>query len=227
MKTLRTLVLISLTTMTVGAMAQQSAAVKDSSKTEYILKGLRPVKIKQIGIYVAPETQISYLDGHIKPLFGGSAMILLNQKLGIGLSGYSTGRGFRNGDGVDFRYGGVKVEYTFRPSKRFHFSVPVLLGMGSANDRLGMDNDNRNPQPWGGPSRNSFGNRFFVAQGGINLEGNLFKYAKVFVGANYRFAGIDNRRSTSTLDYNQVSGPSVNIGLKFGLFDHPLQKKSK
>jgi hypothetical protein len=77
-------------------------------------------------------------------------MILLNQKLGIGLSGYSTGRGFRSGDGVDFRYGGVKVEYTFRPSKRFHFSVPILLGMGSANDRLGLDNDNRYPQPWGG-----------------------------------------------------------------------------
>lgn len=211
--------------MTVGAMAQQSAVVKDSSKTEYILKGLRPVKIKQLGVYVAPETQISYLDGHVKPLFGGSAMILLNQKLGIGLSGYSTGRGFRNDEGVDFRYGGVKVEYTFKPSKRFHFSVPVLLGMGSANDR--EYNDNRNPKPWGGPSRNGFESRFFVAQGGINLEGNLFKYAKVFVGANYRFAGIDNRRSTNTLDYNQVSGPSVNIGLKLGLFDHSLQKKSK
>jgi hypothetical protein len=46
MKKLRTLVLISLTTMTIGAMAQQSAAVKDSSKTEYILKGLKTRKNK-------------------------------------------------------------------------------------------------------------------------------------------------------------------------------------
>lgn len=205
--------------------AQQTVALKDSNKTEYILKGLKPVKIKQVGIYVAPETQISYLDGHVRPLYGGSAMVLFNQRLAIGLGGYSTGYGYRNSNDINFRYGGVKVEYTFTPSKRFHFSVPVLIGMGTTNNRY--DTDYQGPRGWGGSYRNNIGERFFVAQGGINVEGNLFKYAKVFVGASYRFADVHNRRSTSSLDYNQIGGPSVNIGLKLGLFDHSLQKKGK
>jgi hypothetical protein len=201
---------------------------KDSSKTEYIFKGIGAQRITQLGLYIAPETQVSSLGGKFSPLTGGSVMLLLNQRLGIGVSGYTSLRNRHKSNDIDTRYGGVRVEYTFNPNKRFHISVPILIGMGMANN----DSTNRyggGPRRgWYDNGRNRFdGSNYFVVQPGVNIEGNLFRYAKIFVGASYRFANITHERHNSSTDLSssQLSGVSFNIGLKLGLFDYSIRKK--
>ena len=52
-------------------------------------------------------------------------------------------------------------------------------------------------------------------------EANLYRFAKAFVGANYRFA-FDNNGLNS--DYK---GFSANVGVKLGIFDYAINRKPK
>jgi hypothetical protein len=71
---------------------------------------------------------------------------------------------------------------------------------------------------------NNNGNRFVVVQPGINLEMNLLRYAKLYVGANYRLSFL-NDNQTALLPANTLQGFSINAGLKMGLFDYKLGRK--
>ena len=73
--------------------------------------------------------------------------------------------------------------------------------------------------------RNEDGNEYVVVQPSIQLEGNLIRYMKFFVGANYRLAF--NSSTTTTLPKNTLQGVSVNLGLKLGLFDFYIGKREK
>jgi hypothetical protein len=50
-------------------------------------------------------------------------------------------------------------------------------------------------------------------QPGINLEVNLFKYVKVFGGANYRFAFGEEKT-------DEMAKAAGTIGVKVGVFDY-------
>ena len=63
-----------------------------------------------------------------------------------------------------------------------------------------------------------------LVQPGIHLEANLMRYAKFYVGVNYRLSLlIDNQ--TTLLPANTLQGFSITAGLKLGLFDFKLQHK--
>jgi hypothetical protein len=53
------------------------------------------------------------------------------------------------------------------------------------------------------------------------VEANLYRFAKAFIGANYRFA-FDNNGLNS--DYK---GFSANVGVKLGIFDYSFKRKPK
>ncbi len=191
-------------------------------------------KIHHLGIYFAPEVQYGQLDGAFVPLSGASAMLQINKKWGVGVMGFG-GHGSRTDttkNGGNF--GGLKLEYTPKPDARVHVSFPLMLGAGEAGrggNRSGRDGmggrgkggkDNDNDGGYGG-MRNDGVERpsYAVIQPGIALEANVFRFARVFAGANYRFA------FNSTGSSAALQGFSTNFGVKVGFFDYSTAKKPK
>jgi hypothetical protein len=89
----------------------------------------------------------------------------------------------------------------------------MMNGMNSRNYRYGHEGDEI----------------FTVIQPGINLESNLFKYGKVFIGAKYRLAmgksgTIDSTNPIPVTTATQLNGFSINAGVKIGLFNYNIRK---
>ena len=130
--------------------------------------------------------------------------------------------------------GGLKLEYVVMPQSAIHCSFNLLLGGGSARadsanqkyDRLRngpMMGYHHGYEMWGNnellfPKPNVIRSDFMVIQPGVELEANLFKYVKLFAGANYRFTAKGNH-SDVLIPSTTLQGLSANVGLKIGLFD--------
>ncbi len=219
--------------------------VKNDDKMKTLFSGLNSPKskLRYIGLSFQPEAMATKLASEGTGIAGGTAMLHLNRKWGIGLSGYSNDRRFApkalsstNALALNTAFGGLKLEYTPNPNALIHVSFPLLIGGGMAqvdslknqtskNGRDGRDN-------WGRGNNNfrNNGSSFFVVQPGINIEANVLRYAKVFVGASYRIVGgvtKENSTTTSVLPSptaSQLSGVNLNFGMKVGLFDYDLQR---
>jgi hypothetical protein len=212
-----------------GVMGQDST--KSSMQTIFGGKKAK-CKINYLGIYVAPEFQYGQLDGRFTTLEGASVRLQVNKKWGIGAIGFG-GEGSETDTTKKGGYfGGLKLEYTPKPDARVHVSFPLMVGMGETGNGFqyygeGMRNKGGNRGGFDkgndhdGLGNNGVENGYAVIQPGIALEANLFRYARVFAGANYRFA-FNSAGSSSALQ-----GFSTNAGLKIGIFDYSLAKKAK
>lgn len=182
------------------------------------LLGKSKNKIQSLGFYVAPEIAFGQIGGIFAPIVGNSLMLTVNRKFAFGASLSSSVRD-NSSTNMSGHFGGLKMEYSPKPEALVHVSFPLLIGAGSTYtrgitamyDRHGRDNH-----------RFDFDrNESFVLQPGVNVETNVFKYAKVFLGANYRLSA-----NKSGYDAD-LSGFSSSLGLKFGVFDYRLKKKDK
>lgn len=159
-------------------------------------------------------------------------MILLNNKFGIGMTMQHTADRSFSPVGISPLYlrsnfGGLKMEYIFKPNALVHLTIPLVIGGGSAridsatyfNHRMP---DLMPPNGQGRFDRRMNGNEYFVVQPGVQVETNLMRYFKLYAGANYRFAmPVGN---SNVLPANTLQGFSMNVGLKIGLFDFPTNK---
>lgn len=175
-------------------------------------------KIQSIGFYIAPELSYGQFIGSFVAVGGNSVMLTLNKKFAIGAAVSST---IRDNSTTTPRghFGGLKMEYSPKPDALVHVSFPLIIGAGSTSTAGSFESFNR---------RGRYDNRFefnrnesFVIQPGVNVESNVFKYAKVFLGASYR---LSSNKSGYDAD---LSGFSSSLGLKFGVFDYKIKKKNK
>jgi hypothetical protein len=120
------------------------------------------------------------------------------------------------------RFTAFTMEATPMANKVFHLSFP--LAIGRIQEEAPMINYPAYPgtiyQP--NPYRQADdrfmnGPRALGIQPGINLEVNLFKYVKVFGGANYRFAFGEEK----TRDMSRAAGT---LGIKVGVFDKKVKR---
>ncbi len=228
-----------------SGLAQDDVMILDSTKTQTLLG---KASLKKIGLYVSPEIGFGQYAGATTPIAGGSAMFLLNNKWAIGgavsrtlmhdfaPTGISTAKDL----GLEVNTAGLKVEYSFGANKVFHLTMPVTFGVG------GFSIDSLNPTSvpaidstdtgfhdghhkgigrhnFGG--RNEFNNYFGFITPGLNLEVNLMKFAKVYVGASYRIAtNLKNNTGYTTVAANDFSGINFVIGTKLGLFEYKVRK---
>lgn len=193
-------------------------------------KNLGVARLNYLGVYIAPEYQFGQVGGTFTSLAGGSVMLQFNKRFAVGMTGYSS---FRNQSmGVDGKFGGLKFEYTLKPDAAIHVSFPLIVGMAGNNfhfeefehdDFRGERDDDFEPKSGNKRRRddNFSNNTFHLIQPGVMAEANLYRFAKAFVGANYRFA-FDNNGLNS--DYK---GFSANVGVKLGIFDYALKRKPK
>ncbi len=197
--------------------------------TKMLLKFSRP---SYVGVYIAPEFQYGQVSGSFTSMAGSSAMLLFNKKFAIGVTAQqSVDVNFSPTNlsplKVSAGFGGLKMEYTVNPNSALHVSFPLVVGAGvvradSTLYRSGK-NDNRD---YRGGSFNTNSNSFVVVQPGIQLEGNLFRYAKIFAGVNYRL-GFEQESNNAKIAKTAMSGLSANVGMKLGLFDFKIRPKKE
>jgi hypothetical protein len=188
-------------------------------------------KPQSYGIYVAPEFQYGSLNGDFTSFGGSSLMLMINNRFAFGVTGQrSLLNNFvpKNSSPLYVRsyYVGGKIEYSVKPASAVHITFPLMIGMGVAqadstiNNRSNFWNDGRNRRF--SNQRNSYA----VIQPGVNVEANMLKFMKLFVGLNYRFS-ILSETNTSTLPDNAMQGLSISAGMKVGIFNHFFGKRKE
>jgi hypothetical protein len=213
MKIIRTLLMVTISCISLNVFAQTEMQT---------LFGKSKNRVKYLGLYVAPEVSYGQFDGGFRPLVGNSVMLSINKKFAVGAtaSGVLSKRRSNVSAG---QFGGLKIEYSLRPDALVHVTFPLLIGAGSVSemsDFVNYDRVNRRGERFG-DSMYSHRDLSFIVQPGVNVEANLFKYTKIFLGANYRLAANQNGYTSD------LSGFSSTLGLKFGIFDYVLKKKNK
>lgn len=215
------------------------SSIASTPKTTQTLFGKIKPRINKIGLYVAPEFQYFGAANAYTPASGAAVMLIFNERFSVGVAGANTQRftpkAFNNtGLRMNYSYAGGQLEYSFAPHRILHIAVPLFIGAGQSRvDSLGsFRHFGRGDRDWNDYSVNS-NNPFFVIQPGLRIETNLFRFAKLYLGANYR-AVIGNTSvtypsgtSTAAVTNSQLSGVSFSAGLKLGLFDYTLKRKTK
>jgi hypothetical protein len=201
----------------------------DSTQTRYLF-----AKPSSIGLYFQPEMGYGQLNGEMTTFGGASGMLLLNKQWGIGVTGaQSTNRSFSPA-GVkplymNANYGGLKLEYTVNPNAPIHVTFPLTLGMGVVTadslSNFGRGRGDRDGGMWGSNTNSAYRNQYGVVIPGITLEANLFRFAKLSVGANYRLAFAQT--VGTKVPENSLNGFNVSAGLKVGLFDVSTSRRKR
>ncbi len=216
--------LSSLTTLTSLANPMASDSTKTPAKKEMKTLINSNLKFTSWGVSVSPIMQF----GHMGRQSGITALFHLNNSWGVGMSMMGSLRKEDPNFGVIPQkqvFGGLHVEYTPKANALVHVSFPLTIGV-IGEERLPMlyeldptPNQNINYLPGdmhNRDNRNNFDKSFGI-QPGVNLEVNLFKYAKLFGGVNYRFAMGQNAN-------DHIQGLGGQFGFKFGLFNKAIKK---
>ncbi|MBL7816832.1 MAG: hypothetical protein JNL70_17555 [Saprospiraceae bacterium] len=212
--------IIVMTLLIVSLIGQSQA--QDTTQT--LLKLIKP---QTLGLYIAPEMGYGQVRGSLTNIGGMSGMLIVNKKWAIGLTSQMvTSRNFVpsaiSPNYMRAAWMGGKIEYTLKPDKLMHVSFPLMVGMGRASaDSL--------TYKWGRRDdwydvRNANSSRFVVVQPGINVEMNLIRFAKLYVGASYRLSFLTDD-ATTLLPANSLQGYDIHAGLRLGLFGVNIKRK--
>jgi len=173
------------------------------------------------GGYGAISNKFTSLDGqyaNMVEVYGGW---YINQWFLLGLSGAAVTNDIPvpsecsaiPGENLSYMYGqfGLKTEYVISSNNAFHIAFDLMTGTGFTAQydryyyREGATYRNMPYQEdW-----------FFVAEPGIQLEVNIFKWMRFSPGYSYRLVYGSNAEGLSD---EKLSGHSFNLALKFGKF---------
>lgn len=179
--------------------------------------------IKSHGFYVAPSVQAGPAQGTTGFWAGGRAAYLMNHRVALGVAGYGLASVHRVGPiakasstRILSGYGGLLTEFIIAPGKVAHLSIPVLIGAGGIEyhgrpDSGGLAGGRKSGTE---PSDHLETDAYFVAEPGLALELNLFKYCRLSLGGTYRVvSGMKMEKSTNA-DFSGLTGQAT---LKFGI----------
>lgn len=164
----------------------------------------------RIGGFVAPVVSMSRINDQGAVLAGLRGGITINRSFVLGLAAY----GLTNDVDVspydyrhlDFGYGGFFIEYVNRPHKLVHLSVHSLIGGGGLRHREDWYDD------W---FDGRYADAVFVFEPGLDVIVNITKHIRMGIGGSYRMV---RDVELSSLDDNDISGPSASLIFKFGKF---------
>jgi hypothetical protein len=133
---------------------------------------------------------------------------LLNDKLGLGIAGYTIldtadteSPALENISNTDFWYAGGFAEYVFNPHQLVYWSIDMFIGGGELNVK----------RTFGGEENQNV----FVMEPGLNLMVNVTETFMLGLGASYRLVqGVD----IEELSNSDMSGISGTFFLRFTQF---------
>ncbi len=168
------------------------------------------------GGYIGTSVQAFDINGELGYGFGGEVAASFGRKFNLGFAGnalvtdvFSDYKDI-NGDQYfyELAYGGLFIEPMLKSEWAVHVTFPVTLGAGAVSE-----NKYRIYDGFWDEYRSDY-DVFFVAQAGVNVELNVFKFMRLAGGINYR------QTSDVTLhnEKDNLSGLGGNITLKLGWF---------
>lgn len=174
------------------------------------------------GGFGGPMVKFSTIKNDFALLVGGYGGWLINHTFLIGGGGYglstrinaSPSAQNKYGEGEQlklmFGYGGGVLEYVNRSNRLIHYSVSTLIGAGGVTytERNQYNYDDGNEHK--GPT-----DAVFVLEPAANIELNVASFFRINAGASYRMVSGVNLEGLKNSD---LSGPSMNLALKFGVF---------
>jgi hypothetical protein len=216
----KTIVLISAILLSTSVFAQDVETTENEIQT--VFKG----GTRSIGGYGALTNKFTTIRGRTANLVGGYGGLYFNHGLflGVGASALtntiSVPLEFSKDPTRDmnYEYGqvGLVTEYVLGSNKAFHLAFNLFSGAGFTvqNDRYDWrDHDDDDFDFDDHESRDT--NWFFVAEPGVQLEVNVFKWMRFSPGISYRASFGSDGLGMKDSD---ISNISYNATLKFGKF---------
>lgn len=174
------------------------------------------------GGFGAPVVKFSPVRNQFAVWVGGQGGWLINHSFMLGGGGYGLATtiaptqiaraslGITRPLAIQCGYGGLVMEVIGSSDNLVHYTVSTLIGAGAVRygERPFSDQSYDyidEPEP----------DVFFVVEPGVNLELNVTTFFRLNVGASYRSVSGVHLVGLSNSD---LSGVSVNVGLKFGKF---------
>ena len=164
------------------------------------------------GGYGGPLVQATWIDGEPGVIVGGGGAWIINGKFaiggqGIGLATMHKVPGYETRHTLEGGYGGLTLEYIYRPESLLHLSGGALIGAGGMAIVEGPRTD---------PDRDSVDETaFFVTRPYAGAALNVTDFFQIYGTAAYRLVvGSD----LQGYDDAALSGPEFGIGLRFGSF---------
>ncbi|MBT4485722.1 MAG: hypothetical protein HOC71_18800, partial [Candidatus Latescibacteria bacterium] len=174
------------------------------------------------------DTEIGFLYGSVIKytsvydesalLVGGRAALIFNRSFIVGAGGYGLATDIQASDEahriyprrnleMEMAYGGMELEYVYRPNKLAHFSVYSLIGVGNIGygDEGASDEDDDFDKK----------DTVFVIEPAVNCTLNVTRWFRITAGishrmvADFQLAGVDEK---------DMSGFSGVLAFMFGKF---------
>ncbi|UCE65959.1 MAG: hypothetical protein JSU85_14065 [Candidatus Zixiibacteriota bacterium] len=168
------------------------------------------------GGYGGVEVKFGNINGEWEVLVGGRGGWIINHEFVLGGAGYGLAtRGETNPGSIipylneqfEMGYGGVLLAYIINSHKLIHLNIETLIGGGGISHYYGRDD---------GIFDTDFDDdAFFIIEPGVNFELNITKRLRFATGASYRItSGVEYL----DLEDSDITGPAINLMLKFGKF---------
>ena len=178
--------------------AQETVSVFDKGSDIGFVWG---IEMKTSAIQHVPGTQ-----------YGMFAGVLFHHAVMVGLTAAAN----VTHPSVNYGYTALMIQYSHQQHRLVHLNFQLTLGNGSTKD---YENEKSSVFDNFG---NVTGANFYVVEPGMNVEVNLGRKTKLWLGTGYRLVyGIDPDNvhvSKTHVSDRDLSGLNANIGIKFGLF---------
>ena len=219
----KTIVLVSFILATTSLFAQDNESQEWGSKKDSHIQTVFQGDATSVRGYGAITNKFTTIRGEYANLVGIYGGVFVNHKFMIGVGGAAltntldvplqfSADPFRD---LNYEYGqfGLVTEYVLGSNKAFHLAFNLFSGAGFTlqNDRDDWHEDEFDWEDH--ESRDT--NWFFVAEPGVQLEINVFKWMRFSPGVSYRAAFGSNGAGMRDSD---ISNVSYNATLKFGGF---------
>lgn len=214
----KVIILIALSAFALCAKAQEEEEKQPSKnrETETLFKST-----KMVGGYLGFNTKYSELNGQEALFTGGELSLIAGRKLNIGIEGYGLVNPIKfsqessNTNYLNMGYGGFHLEPVLFSKKLLHLTFPVLLGAGGiAETQKSYLNDDFYDVDFTEDDLIST-DFFMIAEPGVMLELNVFRFMRLGAGISHRFVG---GIETSSLSNDKLSGWSGQLALRLGWF---------
>ncbi len=166
---------------------------------------------------IVPSMKVTPANNSWGTLLGVYGGAVINKNILVGIGTYAT---FGH-ESVNMGYTGLIVEYRYQPHRIVHFGGSFLVGMGTASSMRPTSF-----RPFGLAEnivRLFSPSQFIVLEPSAFGEVNLSQSLALSVGASYRYIGGYKESLSSVLTNANLSGVSINAGLRFRINDGAAQ----
>lgn len=168
------------------------------------------------GGYGGLEVKFGEINGEWEVFVGGRGGWIINHQFVLGGAGYGMATEGETNPGTinpfnnelfEMGYGGVLLAYINNSHKLIHLTVETLIGGGGISyyndgNHIYLDSEFDD-------------DAFFIVEPGVNFELNISRKLRFATGASYRItSGVEYL----DLEDGDISGPAINLMLKFGKF---------